>query len=84
MKVSELIELLKTYSPELPVLVNGYKSGFQEPKEIIVQDMHYIGPTNWGGDHEECDDRNYRNLVSTCWKCTECYTPKFPALLIKR
>jgi len=40
MKVSELIEQLKTFDPDLMVIVDGYEGGVDEPeppKEILVR-----------------------------------------------
>jgi len=35
MKVGQLIELLKSYDPEMEVVVDGYEEGFAEPAYVV-------------------------------------------------
>lgn len=34
MTVGELVEVLKTYDPELPVVIDGYEGGIEDVKKI--------------------------------------------------
>jgi len=71
MTVSELIEKLKEYPGDLPVITHGYEGGVSDLTDIesveIVRDMN----TEWYyGEHEIA----YRGMETT--------KPKEPALLL--
>lgn len=44
--VGQLMEILKTIQPDLPVLVNGYKSGYENFFQPMVVKMTHK-PENW-------------------------------------
>ena len=59
MKVSELIEHLRTLPPDLPILVEGYESGWDDVdhlREAGIARPHKVH--RWDGEYREADERN--------------------------
>ena len=59
MTVAELIRLLQTHPPDMPVMVEGYEDGFDElePPLIAVKEMRLdCGEYWWEGRHRESWD----------------------------
>lgn len=53
MTAKELIELLKTYDPETPVMVNGYEGGYSDIMDVKPDDVILDYNTEWYyGSHE--------------------------------
>jgi len=52
--VGQLMEILKTMQPDLPVLVSGYESDYENfyPPKVIKM-KHVLGKPNWEGEFEE-------------------------------
>ena len=40
--VSELIEILRSFPPETPILTSGYENGFENIQQPILQSLEYI------------------------------------------
>lgn len=40
--VSELIEILRSFPPEIPILTSGYENGFENIQQPILQSLEYI------------------------------------------
>ena len=56
MTVNELIKLLTTYPPDLPIMVDGYEEGVDdlEPHLVLTRDVRMNVNTAWCfGRHEE-------------------------------
>jgi hypothetical protein len=77
--VGELREKLAALPQDLPVMVNGYESGYQKPdaKTPRVRVVHKRDEKpSYGGDFEDCDFEGYRRRGQTradwmCWHCEE-------------
>lgn len=53
MTVQELIEILKTYEPETPVMISGYEGGYSDITDIKNDDVILNYYTEWYyGSHE--------------------------------
>lgn len=56
MNVKELIEKLQTLDPEMPVMVDGYETGYDEVKEVCIIDNLKKLPENkpyYDGEYDE-------------------------------
>lgn len=51
--VAELIEILKEYPPDLPVLVDGYEAGMESSWYVEEKDVFYQGDIPYEGDYRE-------------------------------
>lgn len=64
MKVSELIEILKTHNPDALVVVSGYESGFNDLNAIEIVRISKVEDSAWyDGNYQSYDDSDI-NAVS--------------------
>jgi hypothetical protein len=60
MKVKDLIEVLKKYNPELPVVVDGYEGGVGKPAGVTEVSLEVDVNTEWYlGEHEIVNNEEY-------------------------
>ena len=60
MTVNELLELLKDYSPDLRVVVNGYEEGYDDlsPEQLsVIRVALDTGKRRWEGRHGDPKER---------------------------
>ena len=53
----QLIEILKSFPPDVPVVVSGYEDGYENfypPKVVKLKHMH--GQPSWNGEFDEAQD----------------------------
>lgn len=56
MTVAELIEALKAYPPDTPVLVDGYEGGYCRPT-VVTEDIYPTPGAAWYcGDFDRAED----------------------------
>jgi len=56
MTTQELIERLKEFPPETPVLVEGYETGFDDIAEMKpCEVVRYRHAQEWDGEYQACD-----------------------------
>ena len=56
MTAEELIEQLKLLSPETPVLVEGYETGFDDIVEFTSEQVvRYRHAQEWDGEYQQLD-----------------------------
>ena len=61
--VAQLIEALKAFPADTPVVVNGYESGYENmmpPKIMKLQ--HQNENKYWGGEFQEVDQERHNTL----------------------
>lgn len=51
--VKEVIEILKAYDPDLPVMTDGYEGGYESYFEVNTLDVYYSGPDSYMGDYSD-------------------------------
>jgi hypothetical protein len=61
--VAELIEVLKKYPQDLPVLVSGYEGGFENIMPPIIEKLTHK-PENqyWDGEFQTAEEENEGDL----------------------
>lgn len=60
MTVAELIEKLQQLDPSLRVLVDGYESGYEEPKFVFVEDFRMgVNSNGYESPHVLASDGYY-------------------------
>lgn len=61
--VGELIEILNEYPKDMPVIVSGYESGYENFYHPMVQKVAHL-PENWYSDGEfQIDENGYDVLI---------------------
>ena len=61
--VKELIEILKQMPADLPVLVNGYESGFDNFYNPSIKTLKYVPEVKyWDGEFQQSDNES-GNLI---------------------
>ena len=61
--VAELIEALKKYPQDLPVLVSGYEGGFENILPPIIERLIYKPENqNWDGEFQIAEEENEADL----------------------
>ena len=61
--VAELIEALKKYPQDLPVLVSGYEGGFENILPPIIEKLnHKPENPNWNGEFQIAEEENETDL----------------------
>lgn len=61
--VAELIEALKSFPQDLPVLVSGYETGYENLVPPKVEKLkHYPDKKYWDGEFQEVGDGNKNNF----------------------
>lgn len=73
MTVAELVEKLRALPQDLPVLVDGYEGGLQDPEAPRLTRVHLGAnePVSYDGPHEECERDNPDKKNPDCWYCDE-------------
>ncbi len=57
--VSELIEILRTFPPDTPVLTSGYENGYENIQQPILQGMvHKPGNPYYDGEFQPAEEGN--------------------------
>ena len=67
MTVNELLQLLKGYSPDLRVVVNGYEEGYDDlsPKQLsVIRVALDTGKHRWEGRHGDPNGRTDGEVVA--------------------
>jgi hypothetical protein len=62
MNVKELIEHLKTFDPELMVVVDGYETGYDEIKKVYpIDKLKKLSPEKayYDGEYQEAPDLTF-------------------------
>ena len=61
--VAELIEVLKKYPQDLPVLVSGYEGGFENIMPPTMEKLKYKPENpNWDGEFQTAEEENEGDL----------------------
>jgi hypothetical protein len=73
--VADLMEKLAAYDPDMRVLVVGYEGGYDDPDELRVQEVRYLG----------YEDRYHGEYVDSYpWRISNEVNFPFDALVIPR
>ena len=67
MTVNELLQLLKGYSPDLRVVVNGYEEGYDDlsPEQLsVIRVALNTGKRRWEGRHGDPKERTDGEIIA--------------------
>ena len=67
MTVNELLQLLKGYSPDLRVVVNGYEEGYDDPSPeqlSVIRVALNTGKSRWEGQHGDPKERTDGEIIA--------------------
>ena len=67
MTVNELLQLLKGYSPDLRVVVNGYEEGYDDlsPEQLsVIRVALNTGRSRWEGQHGDPKERTDGEIIA--------------------